>query len=257
MGFLKNLTDKAKEKATEIKKNVSKEDLLNVVTDAQRVLASGNGDMAKIKAFGTLVNGLGKAASGKQQSLQDKLDSLHKDPYDIQMAEETKDAFNEILKQKINGRKFIYDNPAIIENAVSFIVSCMHTIDLLKDPTILPKIKEYMDANNIHYDEKGLEDALNKFMHDKENIQLLAHRDMVDKYIFIDRMTKDEILAIHSKYEYNLQKHYKFQCEYCGRRFETAPRTGLNMSKCEFHPDGPCKGPHKVHSIGQDKLWVD
>lgn len=258
MGFLKNLSDKAKAKVGEIKSNVSKEDLLDLVSDARKTLAEGNGsDAAKWKAMGNLAMGLGKMASGKHQGSKEILENMHKDPYDIQMAEETKAELNSTLIQMLNPRKFIYGNPDVINEAGQFIVSNMHFINLVNDKTLLPKIHEYLNEKGIHYDEKTLDSEINKFIRSKDATEIMAVREHVDKYIFIDRMTKEEILSLNKNYHYNMEKHYLYKCEYCGRKFEDYPTTSSSLYKCDRHPAGVGQGPHKLHSIGQEKLWVD
>lgn len=117
MGFLKNLTDKAKEKVNEVKNNVSKEDFLEIISDYKKTIAEGKpGDeLAQTKATINALKGLGKIATGTYKSASDKLEGIHKDPYDIQMAEETKDAINSSLVEALNPRKFIYDSPEVAE----------------------------------------------------------------------------------------------------------------------------------------------
>lgn len=70
-------------------------------------------------------------------------------------------------------------------------------------------------------------------------------------------MTKDEILSLYKNYRYNLERHYNYEYEYCHMKFEKAPSTGSNATRCDRHPLGPRQGSHKVHSINQDKLWVE
>lgn len=231
MGLFKNLSDKAKE----VKSKINKQDVLDLVHEAQKTIADGGADdLSKLKAAGQLFKGFGQMAAGKYEGGSRKLENIHKDPYDIQMAEETKAEINDILIEKLNPRKFIYGSPEVVESVGAFIMSKMHFIDLVKDKTLLPSIHEYLKSNGISYDEKALDTEINRAIHNKEFTQILAIRDHVDKYIFIDRMTKQEILTLYERYTYNLAKHYKFQCEVCGLRFEKRP-TLNNCRGDNFH----------------------
>lgn len=236
MGFLKNLSDKAKSK-------INKQDVLDLVHEAQKTIADGGADdLSKLKAAGQLFKGFGLMAAGKYEGGSRKLESIHKDPYDIQLAEETKAEINEILKEKLNPRKFIYGSPEVVDEVGSFIMSKMHFIDLVKDKTLLPSIHEYLKSQGIHYDEQTLDKEIDKAIHNKEFTQILAIRDHVDKYIFVDRMTKEEILSLYKRYTYNLAKHYKFQCEICGRKFEKRP----TLNDCRG------TGYHSIFPINED-----
>ncbi len=42
----------------------------------------------------------------------------------------------------------------------------------------------------------------------------------------------------------------KFYCEYCGRDFRNVRQ--LTLAKCDRHPDGPNRGPHKLYE-GSEK----
>lgn len=260
MVFFKNLADKAKEKVNEVKNNVSKQDFLDLVSDYQKTIAEGGRDDAtENKATVKFLKGLGQMATGKYEGASRKLESVHKDPYDIQMAEEAKNELNLILREKLNSRKFIYADPTTTDEAGLFIVKTIGFTGLVKDQTLLPRIREYLDSNGIHYDASALDSEIKNFIHDKEITQLRFIREQVDKYIFIDRMTKDEVVKLYEKYTYNTTPHYRYVCEYCGCKFEKMPPVGNDFMRypCPKSPSGVNRGPHKVHSIGQEKLWVD
>lgn len=258
MGMFDKFKDKAKGHIDKVKGSVSKQDFVDLITDAQRTVAEGkDDDITKMKAYGKVFKGLGQMAMGKYESKSKKLETVHKDPYDIQMAQETKDELNEILVERLNPRKFIYGSPDVINSAGHAALECINFIDMVRDETLLPRIHEMLRERGVHFDEATLDSEINKFIRDKEVTNILAIRHQVDKFVFIDRLTKAEIVGMYDKYCYNIQKHYHYQCEYCHKRFIEAPRTGLNAELCQFHPFGHYKGPHKVHSIGENKLWVD
>lgn len=258
MGLFDKLKSKAQDHLDKVKSNVSKQDFLDLMTDCQKTIAEGGAnDTTKAKAAGQLLKGLAQMATGTYEGGSRKLETIHKDPYDIQMAQETKNELNEILKGRLNARKFIFADPDTIDAAGTFILESMNFINLAKDETLIPRIKAYLDEHGINYDDSVLKSEIKQFISNKEALQLLAIREQVDKYIFVDRMSKEEIVSLYERYKYNSAKHYRYQCEYCGMKFENAPRTGLGAPGCVHHPSGHLKGPHKVHSIGTDKLWVD
>lgn len=258
MGLLDKLKSKAQDHIDMVKSRTSKQDILDLVSDCQKTIAEGGADDAtKAKAAGKLLKGLAQMATGSYEGASRKLETVHKDPYDVQMAQETKDELNETLKTRLNARKFIYADPDTIDAMGTFIMESMDFINLAKDETLIPRIKSHFDERGIHYDPETLHSEIKRFIADKEVTQLLSIRQQVDKYIFVDRMSKEEILLLFDKYNYNSVKHYKYECEYCRMKFERAPTTGINAPLCEFNPLGHFKGPHKVHSIGSDKRWVD
>ena len=256
MGFLKNLSDKAKSHVENIKNNVSRQDLLDLVSECQKDIADGgvNNDTAKYKAGARLLSGLGKMAVGKYEGASRKLENIHKDPHDIEMAAETRDALDETMLESFNARKFVFGSQEDIDDAAAYIISNMY---LIKDDTYLPRMIEYMDNSGLKYDKEAMEKEIKAFKNKDDIKLLLATKDQVDKYIFIDRMTKEEILRIPGAYTAGLKTVYHYQCEYCRRKFVKPPRTGLNQQLCEFHPAGNYKGPHKYHTLGADKLWID
>lgn len=258
MGFFDKLKSKAQDHIEKVKSNTSKQDFLDLVTDCQKTIAQGGADdVTKYKAAGKLFKGLAQMAAGSYEGASRKLATVHKDPYDIQMAQETKDEMNEILKSRLNARKFIFADPNTIDTMGTFILESMNFIDLVKDETLIPRIENHFNECGVHYESATLHSEIKRFITDKEVTQLLAIRAQIDKYVFIDRMSKAEILSLYEKYTYNIAKHYKYECEYCRMKFERAPTTGTNAPLCEFSPLGHYKGPHKVHSIENDKLWVD
>ena len=258
MDFFKKLGEKTKAKIEEVKSNVSKQDVLDLISDCQKTIAEGkDDDITKYKAAGKVFMGLGQMAAGKYEGASRKLESIYKDPSDIIMAEETKDELNQILVEKLNPRQFIYaDQDTVYEIGID-ILKCMNFIGLVNDKTLIPRITEHLDKCGVHYDSANLERVINSFIRDKDVTILLSIRHQVDKYIFVDRKSKEEIVALYEKYLYNIKTHYNYQCEYCRMKFVKAPTTGINAPLCELSPLGHFKGPHKVHSIGTDKIWVD
>lgn len=251
------LFNKLKGHIDKVKENVSKQDVLDLVTDAQKTLVEGGGsDAAKNKAALKFAVGLGKMAMGKYEGDSRQLENMEKDPYDVQQAQETTDCLNAALAEKLNPRMFIYGNPDVIEDMGVKIVELMNFIGLVQDKTLIPRIHELLKNNNVNYDANKMEKEVNKFIRNQDVTQLMSIRHQVDKLIFIDRKTKEEILAMNDNLNYSKQKHYKYECEYCGRKFETVPETNSLKYYCSRSPMGPNNGPHKIHSIGAEKLWT-
>lgn len=112
MGLLDKLKSKAQDHIDMVKSRTSKQDILDLVSDCQKTIAEGGADDAtKAKAAGKLLKGLAQMATGSYEGASRKLETVHKDPYDVQMAQETKDELNETLKTRLNARKFIYADP--------------------------------------------------------------------------------------------------------------------------------------------------
>lgn len=257
MGFFDKVKDKAKGHIEKVKENASKQDILDLVTEARDTIVSGMGsDEAKNKAMLHVAKGLGQMAMGTYKGGSRQLDDIPKDPYDVQMAEETKDELNAMLVDRLNPRKFIYGDPETAHAMGMEIVECMNFIGLVQDKTLLPRIHEVLDKNEVKYNADALDSEINKFIRDRDTTQMLSIRHQVDKYIFVDRKTKEEILSIFGDLKYSQQKHYKYECEYCGQKFEKVPETSSAKYHCQRHPHGPFNGPHKIHSIGAEKLWV-
>lgn len=242
MGFF----DKIKEKANQVKSNVSKQDFHDLLSDVQKDIANGNADdTTKYKAAGKLLSGLGKMAVGKYEGTSRKLENVHKDPYDIQQAESTKAELNEMLIEMLNPRKFVYGDPDAIHQAGMAILESINFIGMCNDKTLLPRIHERLEQLGVHYDESTLDSEVNKFIRDNETTKLLSIRHQVDKYIFVDRLTKEEILAMYENYNRNIKTHYKFQCRYCGRKFQ-------ERANWESHPCGaPHNTYHKLYPIDE------
>lgn len=255
MAFFKNLKDKAKEHIENVKSNVSRQDALDLVTDCVKDYAKG-GDENKMKAGSKLLMGLGKMAVGKYEGASRKLETIHKDPYDIQQAEETKDELNSILANKLNIRKFVFGSPEVFNDVAYHIVSTLPFMHNQTDQHIT-QVCEWLDQQGISYDREALDSAVRSLRNDKKSTNVLAIREQVDKFIFIDRMTKEEILAMLEGYE-QVREESKFfksrrdesedhpgqklYCEYCGVQFGTM--SSLRSTAC---PDNPNKkyGPHK------------
>lgn len=195
MGFFKSLGDKAKAKIDEVKSNVSKQDLLDLVTDCQHIMSEGKNDnLTKMKVAGKLVSGLGQMATGKYKGGSRELENAYRDPSDVAMADETKDELNQMLVEKLKPRQFIYaDQETTIKMGID-ILNCMNFMGLCQDKTLLPRIRQHLDNNQVKYDAGALDSVINRFIRDKVVMMILEARHQVDKDIFIDRKTKDEIL---------------------------------------------------------------
>lgn len=268
MGFLKNLTDKAKASVENIKKNATKEDMKALLTDAMKEMAKG-GDEGKLKALSKVAAGMGKMASSNYESTAEKLSKVHKDPADIRIAQETRAIFNQALMERLNSRKFIFESPEKIEELALFIID---TMPFEKDDTHLPKVCGYFDANGVHYDQQTMISEIKSFRSKKDVTTILTTRDQVDKFVFLDRMTQDEILAIPGGFmlQYDKDRIFKkskptmeyltneekenatqYYCKYCGEGFPSLTYFNDENFKCKKHPAGWMQGPHKYGNYSE------
>lgn len=242
MGFF----DKLKETANQVKANVSKQDFHDLLSDVTKDIASGNADdITKYKAAGKLLYGLGKMATGKYEGSSHKLKNIHKDPYDIQQSEEVKAELNEMLLKMLNPHKFVYGNPETIHQAGITILDSINFMGMCNDKTLLPRIHEALEQMGVRYDESILDSEINKFIRSKEPTKLLSIKHQVDKYIFIDRLSKREILAMYENFNRNIKTHYKFICKHCGRKFQE--RANWENFPC----DAPHNTYHKLYPIDE------
>ena len=46
----------------------------------------------------------------------------------------------------------------------------------------------------------------------------------------------------------------KFYCEYCGQQFASVQ--SLTGMRCQLHPDGTNKGPHKLYEGSEKKRYI-
>ncbi len=228
-----------KEHVDTVKSNVSKQDLLDLVSDTQKSLAKGDKNVASAK----LLMGLGKMAMGKYEGASRKLETVHKDPHDVQMAEDTKRQLNATLAEKLNVRRFIYGSPETLEMAGDYIIS---TMTLAKNDSHIPGVIEFLNSNNIRFNQEELESEINSFKSKRDIMQLLSIRDQVDIYVFIDRMTQEEILKLNGDINYANAKQYKYICEYCGMKFENYD---THQYGCAKSPLGVNLGPHKLRNL--------
>lgn len=191
--FLKNLADKAKAHIDSVKNNVSKQDVMDLFTDVQKSYSSDDTIGASLK----IIKGLSQIASGKFEGASRQLETVYKDPSDIRMAEEIKEEFNGQLKEMLNVRKFLAGPPEVLDKAAYNIVASRSFINSYKEhQEYFNKLCEYFDKENIHYDRQAFECEIKRFISQKDVQFIISTRDSVDKYVFIDRMSYDEILRM-------------------------------------------------------------
>lgn len=242
MGFFKGLADKAKNHIEAVKSNVSKQDLVDMLSDVSKDYSKGDSG----KALGKMAMGLGKMAMNKYEGSSRKLDNAYKDPYDMEMAENAKSQLNEMLTEKLDTRKFLYGDPVRLSELSNHIVGMLTST--VKTKEIIPAICKYLDSQEARYDRTALEKTLVDFR-TKDDVQIITlTRDQVDKYVFLDRMTIDEILAIPAGYMNQAEKDRIFKtnhendkfyyCKYCGARYNSIYHMTHLAGPCSKSPDG-------------------
>lgn len=257
-GFLKSSMDAARQHVDKIKSNVNKQDILDLASDVQKDMAKDD-ELSKMKAAGKLLKGLGQIAAGSYKGASRRLDDIEKDPYDIEMAEETTRKLNWALAHKLNGRRFLYGDPDSINKAVYVLVAGLPFENLFKVPT--ERLLELLEGQNVRVNQEALESEFDKFKRDNDVLTLMGTRSQVDKYIFIDRLSMDEILeiplnTIADKEESSLFRSTNSEDVYSRIDYSEGPSVKVTPPRRERKPAPEVRPQQPVDTARQEEVPV-
>ena len=126
-----------------------------------------------------------------QKAIEDRkemLRTVYRDPEDIKLAEETRWEINQHIKSSLKIRRFVWGSREQLESVEDYVAdNCWGEEDR-------KMICKYLDDKGLRYDRERMERELDEVV--KQNFFHLIHRSKIDEYVFLDRLTKEEILQI-------------------------------------------------------------
>lgn len=119
---------------------------------------------------------------------KEMLRTIYRDPDDIRLADETRREINYHIKSSLKVRRFVWGSSEPLASTEDFIVDhCWGEEDRIM-------ICKYLEEKGLRYDREKMGIELDNVV--KQNFFHLYHRANIDEYIFLDRLTKDEILQL-------------------------------------------------------------
>lgn len=116
----------------------------------------------------------------------ERLKTVYRDPADIEMAAEARRLINARIKDNLRPRNFLWGSKEILDELAEYIIdNCNKEID---------ELCAYIESKGVRYDREKMEEEINYFR--GHSMLYLYRRNRIEEYIFLDRMTSDEIMEL-------------------------------------------------------------
>lgn len=116
----------------------------------------------------------------------ERLKTVYRDPADIEMVAETRQMINARIRDNLRPRNFLWGTKEVLDELAEYIIdNCQRDID---------ELCAYIENKGVRYDRKKMEEEINHFQ--GRSLLYLYRRERVEEYIFLDRMTSDEIMEL-------------------------------------------------------------
>lgn len=124
--------------------------------------------------------------AARENERAERLKTVYRDPADIEMAAEIRHQINARIKGNLHPRNFLWGSKEILDELAEYIIdNCDKEID---------ELCAYIDSKGVRYDRAKMEEEISDFR--GHSILYLYRRNRIEEYIFLDRMTADDIMEL-------------------------------------------------------------
>lgn len=188
MGFFKKLIDQVKKEYPNVGNLIDSanngtflNDLKDSVTEA-----IGMGSARENRAYYEQQEQEQRERKERLDARKEALKTVYRDPADIEMAAETRRQINDRIKGNLRPRNFLWGPKETLDELVEYIID--------NSDKELDELYAYIESKGVRYDRTAMENEMNQF-YGKSSLELYR-RNQIEEFIFLDRMTSDEILEL-------------------------------------------------------------
>lgn len=188
MGFFKKLIDQVKKEYPDVGEFIdsAREGKMKQYFQDQVAEITGFGTPSTQQSYGEYLEQEKRERIERIDARKEALKTVYRAPADIEMAAETRRQINERIKGNLNPRNFMWGSKAVLEEAGDYFVD---NSDKEED-----ELCSYLESRGIRYDRQAMEIELGHFR--SKSVLALYRRSQIEEFIFLDRMTSDEILEL-------------------------------------------------------------
>lgn len=188
MGFFKKLINQVKKEYPDVGELIDSANKGNILKNLKDSFteAIGMGSERENRAYWEQEERAKQERAERIEARKEALKTVYRDPADIEMAAETRRQINERIKGNLNTRNFMWGSKEVLEEAGEYIVDNSEKEE--------DELCSYLESKGIRYDRQAMENELGHFR--SKSIAALYRRSQIEEFIFLDRMTAEEILEL-------------------------------------------------------------
>lgn len=187
-GFFKKLIDQVKKEYPYVGELIdyAREGKMKQFLQDQVAEITGVGTPSGQPTYGELLKQEAKEQQARANDRAERLKTVYRDPADIEMAAEARRLINARIKDNLRPRNFLWGSKETLDELADYIIdNCDKEID---------ELCAYIESKGVRYDREKMEKEINYFC--GHSMLYLYRRNLIEEYIFLDRMTSDEIMEL-------------------------------------------------------------
>lgn len=187
-GFFKKLIDQVKKECSDVGGLIEsiKESGVKQYVGEQEAELDDIETSSSPKTYGQCIVEENQERARRQQDRAERLKTVYRDPSDVEMAAEARSQINARIKDNLRPRNFLWGSKDALDEIADYVVdNCEKDLD---------EICAYVESKGIRYDRAKMEEEINYFIRD--SFFYLYRRNRIEEYIFLDRMTTEDIMEL-------------------------------------------------------------
>lgn len=147
---------------------------------------TGMGTSSSQQTYGELLKQEAEEQQARAKDRAERLQTVYRDPADIEMAAEARRLINARIKENQRPRNFLWGSKETLDELAEYIIdNCDKETD---------ELCAYIEDKGVRYDREKMEKKISYFH--RNSMLYLYRRNRIEEYIFLDRMTSDEIMEL-------------------------------------------------------------
>lgn len=187
-GFFKKLIEQVKKEYPEVGEFIdsARGGKMKQFIQGQVAEITGVGTPSGQPTYGEMLKQEAEEQQARAKDRAERLKTVYRDPADIEMAAEARRLINARIKDNLRPRNFLWGSKEQLDELAEYIIdNCAVEID---------ELCAYIEGKGVRYNRDKMEEGINYFR--RHSMLYLYRRDRIEEYIFLDRMTSDEIMEL-------------------------------------------------------------
>lgn len=187
-GFFKKLIDQVKKEYPDVGELIdsARGGKMKQFLQDQVAEITGKGTSSSQQTYGEMLKQEAEEQQARAKDRAERLKTVYRDPADIEMAAEARRLINARIKDNLRPRNFLWGSKEILDELAEYIIdNCDKEID---------ELCAYIESKGVRYDRAAMEKEIDYLR--GHSILYLYRRNRIEEYIFLDRMTSDEIMEL-------------------------------------------------------------
>lgn len=187
-GFFKKLIDQVKKEYPDVGELIdsARGGKMKQFLQDQVAEMTGIGTPSGQQTYGEMLKQEAEEQEAREKDRAERLKTVYRDPADIEMAAEARRLINARIKDNLRPRNFLWGSKETLDELAEYIIdNCNKEID---------ELCAYIESKGVRYDRTKMEEEISDFR--GHSLLYLYRRNRIEEYIFLDRMTADEIMEL-------------------------------------------------------------